>query len=176
VRGCSGQWAGGPGARPAQAPTAAKHALSLRCWWVWGAARPVVGCSRVSGWAMDRGVFVFWGGGLRCFPTKKNAPCFGFAESSWSCSRGATGATATTTAARQLLRGRSLFRGEWGAHPVFFWWAHCAASPLVTFPSNYSASWLPEVRGRACAQAASASYASYRIDTIHIKTWRRHPS
>jgi hypothetical protein len=122
------------------------------------------------------GAFLFFGGGLRCFPTKKNAPCFGFAESSWSCSRGATGATATTTAARQLLRGRSLFRGEWGAHPVFFWWAHCAASPLVTFPSNYSASWLPEVRGRACAQAASASYASYRIDTIHIKTWRRHPS
>jgi hypothetical protein len=28
--------------------------------------------------------------------------------------------------------------------------------------------WLPEVRGRACAKAASASYASCRSGSIHI--------
>ncbi len=33
---------------------------------------------------------------------------------------------------------------------------------------RYSASRLPEVRGRACAQAASASYASCRSDSIYI--------
>jgi hypothetical protein len=33
----------------------------------------------------------------------------------------------------------------------------------------YIASRLPEVRGRACAGAASASYASYRSDSICIK-------
>jgi hypothetical protein len=31
---------------------------------------------------------------------------------------------------------------------------------------RYSVSWPPEVRGRACAKAASASYASYRSDSI----------
>jgi hypothetical protein len=37
----------------------------------------------------------------------------------------ATGATTTTTAARQLLRGRSHFRGEWEHIPcLFFWRAH----------------------------------------------------
>jgi hypothetical protein len=43
----------------------------------------------------------------------------------------ATGATTTTTtaAARQLLRGRSPFRGEWEHIPCFpFWRAHALRS------------------------------------------------
>jgi hypothetical protein len=60
-------------------------------------------------------------------------PCFGSVESSWPCSGvAATGVTATTAAARQLLRGRPRFRGEWEQIPVVFWRAHCAASPVVT--------------------------------------------
>jgi hypothetical protein len=44
----------------------------------------------------------------------------------------AAGATATTIAARQLLCGRSRFRGEWGHAPVFLWRESCAAWPRVT--------------------------------------------
>jgi hypothetical protein len=40
-------------------------------------------------------------------------------------------------------------------------------SPAVLTHTWYSASRLPEVRGRACAQAAGASYASYRSDSLY---------
>jgi hypothetical protein len=60
-------------------------------------------------------------------------PCFGFvesSESSWSYSGGGDwGDYTTTTAARQLLRGRSPFRGEWEHIPrVLFWRAHALRS------------------------------------------------
>jgi hypothetical protein len=42
-----------------------------------------------------------------------------------------------------------------------------ACSPAVFTCTWYSASRLPEVRGRACAQAAGASYASYRSGSMH---------
>jgi hypothetical protein len=48
----------------------------------------------------------------------------------------ATGATTTTTAARQLLCGCPRFRGEWEHIPVFVWRARCAAWPVVTPPST----------------------------------------
>jgi hypothetical protein len=72
----------------------------------------------------------------RPWAQKKSAVCSALALLSQASQAGptlvaATGATMTTTAARQLLRGRSPFRGEWdvGAHPVFpFWRAHTLRS------------------------------------------------
>ena len=43
-----------------------------------------------------------------------------------------------------------------------------ACSPAVFTCTWYSASRLPEARGRACAGAASASYASCRSDSLYI--------
>jgi hypothetical protein len=44
------------------------------------------------------------------------------------------------------------------------------AEAAVLRVCRYIASRLPEVRGRACAGAASASYASYRSDSMYIYT------
>jgi hypothetical protein len=64
-------------------------------------------------------------------------PCFGFVESSWSCSVvAATRASImTTTAARQLLCGCSRFRGEWGHIPVGQLWDWAAQNPP---PAHFS--------------------------------------
>jgi hypothetical protein len=51
-------------------------------------------------------------------------------------------------------------------------WSYNAARGTLLRDSfaviDISASRLPEVRGRACAQAASATYASCRSDSIYI--------
>jgi hypothetical protein len=54
-------------------------------------------------------------------PQHLYGPCFGFVESSWSCSGGGDwGSCDCDSRARRLLRVRNRFRGEWGHAPWAF--------------------------------------------------------
>jgi hypothetical protein len=70
----------------------------------------------------------------------------------------ATGATATTTAARQLPRGRSRFRGEWEHTPVFFWRACAAQQERRALPKKRKAP--PYLGGGALVSSCALLYIS----------------
>jgi hypothetical protein len=49
-----------------------------------------------------------------------------------------------------------------GAHPAFFWRAHCAASPVVTAPSKKSPSKKPPTRGKAPGGSWRTIWTTYK--------------